>query len=92
VSTNPRIVLDRREHSIDSNKDSLADLETVNLRIFNTIESDTGYYLCIVANSMKSFRVTYSFLNVLPNEVEVAKGIYFLFELKTSFFKSFLNY
>lgn len=59
------IVLERRVHSIDSNKDNLADLETVNLRILNAVYSDSGYYLCIVANSIKSFRVTYSFVNVI---------------------------
>jgi hypothetical protein len=53
---------------VDSNKDSLSDLETINLHITNTIKEDTGYYLCIVANSLKSFRVTYSFLNVLSKD------------------------
>ena len=60
--------MERREHMEDSNKDSLSDLETINLHITNSITEDTGYYLCIVANSLKSFRVTYSFLNVLSED------------------------
>ena len=60
--------MERREHTEDSNKDSLSDLETINLHITNSITEDTGYYLCIVANSLKSFRVTYSFLNVLSED------------------------
>ncbi len=59
------IRIERRVHSIDANKDNLADLETVHLRILNAVHSDSGYYLCIVANSIKSFRVTYSFVNVV---------------------------
>lgn len=59
------IRLERRIHSSDSNKDNLAELETINLHVLNTIQSDSGYYLCIVANSMKSFRVTYSYLDVM---------------------------
>lgn len=60
-----RIRIERRIHSLDSNKDNLADLETVSLHISNLVTSDAGYYLCIVANSIKSFRVTYSYLNVV---------------------------
>lgn len=40
-------------------------METINLNILNVIENDKGFYLCIVANSLKSFRVTYAYLNVL---------------------------
>lgn len=80
--------MERREHTEDSNKDSLSDLETINLHITNSITEDTGYYLCIVANSLKSFRVTYSFLNVLSEDdlikqkdeksiIESIKGIHF---------------
>jgi hypothetical protein len=64
ATKDPRIQLKRREHVHDSNKDALSDLETVDLHILNTTQSDIGYYLCIVANSLKSFRVTYAFLNV----------------------------
>lgn len=56
--------LERRQHIEDSNKDSFSDLETVNLKIINVRPADQGYYLCIVANSPKSFRVTYAFLNI----------------------------
>jgi hypothetical protein len=65
VSTDPRIKLERKFHTEDSNKDSLADLETVNIHIIDTLNSDEGYYLCIVANSLKSFRVTYGFLKIV---------------------------
>ena len=64
ASVDPRVVLQRREHTGDPNKDPLSDLETVQLQILNTISSDSAYYLCIVANSVKSFRVTYSYLTV----------------------------
>jgi hypothetical protein len=73
-----RFRLERREHSQDSNKDPLSDLETVKLNIFNTMKDDTGYYLCIVANSFKSFRVTYAFLNVTDNDVATQRTNDFL--------------
>ncbi|CAF0730467.1 unnamed protein product [Brachionus calyciflorus] len=75
ISTNDRIVLERRQHLDDSNKDSLSDLETVNLKIMNTMRSDQGYYLCIVANSLKSFRVTYGFLNITTETNDFKHGI-----------------
>jgi hypothetical protein len=71
ATIDPRIVLDRHAHIKDSNKDSLSDLETVDLKIFNTSPNDKGYYICIVANSMKSFRMTYSFLNVTHNSDDI---------------------
>ena len=64
-----RYVLQRREHSADANKDPLSDLETINLHILNTTKDDSAFYLCIVANNPKSFRVTYSYLRVLDAEV-----------------------
>jgi hypothetical protein len=63
-----RYVLQRREHSLDSNKDPLSDLETINLHILNTTKQDSAFYLCIVANNPKSFRVTYSYLSVVDPE------------------------
>ena len=65
ATTNPRIVLERREHTDDPNKDARSDFETVNLHVLNAVQQDQGYYMCIVANSLRSFRVTYAFLNVL---------------------------
>lgn len=35
------------------------------MHITNAAKSDSAYYLCIVANSLKSFRVTYSYLKVI---------------------------
>ncbi|RNA40231.1 Vascular endothelial growth factor receptor [Brachionus plicatilis] len=64
MTIDDRFKLERRQHIEDSNKDSFSDLETVNLKILKTNPTDQGYYLCIVANSPKSFRVTYGFLNV----------------------------
>jgi hypothetical protein len=69
ATIDPRYVLQRREHSSDSNKDPLSDLETINLHILNTTKEDSAFYLCIVANNPKSFRVTYSFLNVEDAEI-----------------------
>lgn len=63
-TTDRRFVLMRREHIIDSSKDPLADFETINLNILELIKDDSGFYLCIVANSPSSFRVTYGYLNV----------------------------
>lgn len=68
MTVDKRIVLERREHSDDSNKDILADLETVNLTILDVNQQDQGYYVCIVANSLKSFRVTYAFLNIVQDD------------------------
>lgn len=62
--------IERRQHTEDSNKDALSDLETVNLHVLNSQLLDRAYYLCIVANSLKSFRITYSFLNVVANREE----------------------
>ena len=64
MTTDKRFKLERRKHVEDSNNDGLADLESVSFSIQSAIESDQGYYLCIVANSIRSFRVTYSFLTV----------------------------
>ena len=72
-------------------------METINLHITNSITEDTGYYLCIVANSLKSFRVTYSFLNVLSEDdlnkqkdeksiIESIKGNVLLLLLKKNIF------
>lgn len=68
TSKYPRIRFERRIHTKDSNRDILADLETIHMHIMNAIESDTGYYLCIVANSLKSFRVTYGYLEVIERD------------------------
>jgi hypothetical protein len=57
--------IERRAHQLDSNKDDKADLETMNLNVFNLEASDRGFYVCIIANSLTSFRLTYAFLNVL---------------------------
>lgn len=67
MTIDERYKLERRHHIDDSNKDSFSDLETVNLKILQTRSDDQGYYLCIVANSPKSFRVTYAYLNVTDN-------------------------
>ena len=64
-----RYILQRREHYLDANKDPLSDLETINLHILNTIKQDSAFYLCIVANNPKYFRVTYSYLSVVDAEV-----------------------
>lgn len=74
---NPRIKLNRRAHSKDSNQDMMSDLETITMTITDTVESDKGYYLCIVANSVKSFRVTYGFLNVTNEILVVEKSSFF---------------
>lgn len=66
MSISPHYIIKRREHVDDPNIDSKADFETVNLTIINSNINDSAYYLCIVANSPKSFRLTYSYLNVLP--------------------------
>lgn len=68
-TTDRRVSLERREHTLDSSHDPLADFETINLKITRLVDDDTGYYLCIVANSVSSFRVTYAFLNVTPLQV-----------------------
>jgi hypothetical protein len=48
-------------------------LETINLHITNAAKSDSAYYLCIVANSLKSFRVTYSYLKVIDKIIPTTK-------------------
>ena len=58
------IIIERREHNRDSNRQSNSELETVNLKIINTNFTDTAYYLCIVANSADDYRSTYAYLNV----------------------------
>jgi hypothetical protein len=68
ASVDPRIVLSRREHTDDSNKDALSDVETVFLSVLNVKREDSGFYLCLVANSLKSFRLTYGFLNVIDSK------------------------
>lgn len=78
TAKNPRIQFERRIHTRDSNRDILADLETIHMHILNTVESDTGYYLCIVANSLKSFRVTYGYLEVTEKKQSSMLNIHLL--------------
>jgi hypothetical protein len=68
ASIDPRFVLSRRAHTDDSNKDHMSDMETVYLTVLNTRPEDRGFYLCLVANSIKSFRLTYGFLNVVESD------------------------
>ena len=90
-TTDRRVVLERREHAIDSSKDPLADFETIHLRINQLVLDDTGYYLCIVANSLNSFRVTYAFLNV--SHVESFNRTQISINHKNAdFFNSFLSF
>ena len=65
ATVDPKYALLRRPHVLDSNKDPLSDLETVSLHVLNVTKEDSAFYLCIVANSLKSFRVTYSYLTVI---------------------------
>jgi hypothetical protein len=68
ASVDPRIVLSRREHTEDSNKDVMSDVETVYMTVLDVKREDSGFYLCLVANSLKSFRLTYGFLNVVDSK------------------------
>jgi len=60
----PRLTFERRAHVQDANQDALADMETLSLRISGAVAADSGYYLCIVANSQRAFRLTYALLEV----------------------------
>jgi hypothetical protein len=89
LSIDPRIRFERRIHMEDSNKDAEADLETINMHILNAVTKDSGIYLCIVANSVKSFRVTYGFLNV---KQDLMGNYTELFELNTQHRSLWVNW
>ena len=89
LSIDPRIRFERRIHMEDSNKDAEADLETINMHILNAVDKDSGIYLCIVANSVRSFRVTYGVLNV---KQDLAGNYTELFELNTQHRSLWVNW
>jgi len=64
MSVVPRVTFERRVHVEDSNQDIMSDMETIHLHLNNVQTDDIGYYLCIVANSQKAFRLTYALLEV----------------------------